>query len=252
MSGTVQSQGDRATDARTKRLSCLVCFRFTITIWTILFAAPIFAFAASEVTGRVVPIRASDQLAFDIPAQPLVGALEALSSVTGIETIYDSTIARGRWSTAVQGKFTAAYALRMMLIGTSLSARLISYDAFTVEFQKAPAPAQGATDHTPDTSEHRSYFGLIQAGLERAFCKDNQLRPGSYRVVLKFTIAANGQIRQPSVVGTTGSEDRDRMILQTLENVSLGSSPPADLQQPIMMVILPQSSGAALNCASIR
>jgi hypothetical protein len=244
----VQSQGDRATKVIKKCLFCLVCFRITITIWAALIIAPISVFAASE--GRVTPIRASGQLAFDIPAQPLLSALEAYSSVTGIETVYDSAVARGRRSTAVQGKFVAEDALRTMLIGTSLSARSISQDAFTVELQQAPA--QAATDQTPDTSEHRSYFGLIQAGLERAFCKDNQIRPGSYRVVLKFTIAANGQIRQPSVVGTTGSEDRDRMVLQTLENVSLGSSPPADLQQPIMMVILPQSSGAALNCASIR
>jgi hypothetical protein len=225
-------------------------FRITIILWAALIIAPISAFAASEEAGRVTPIRASGQLAFDIPAQPLVSALEAYSSVTGIETIYDSAVARGRRSRAVQGKFTAMDALRTMLLGTPLSARPISQDAFTIEVQQGPA--QAAMDQTPDKIDHRSYFGLIQAGLERAFCKDNQIRPGSYRVVLRFTIAANGQIRQPSVVGTTGSEDRDRMILRTLENVSLGSSPPADLQQPIMMVILPQSSGAALNCASIR
>jgi hypothetical protein len=246
----VQSHGHRATKDRPKYLPRLVCFRVTITIWAALVVAPISGFAATEAVASETPISESGQFAFNIPAQPLVSALEAYSSLTGIETLYDSAVARGRWSTAVQGKFTAMDALRTMLIGTSLSARAISQDAFTVEFQRDPA--QAATDQTPDRSEHRFYFGLIQSGLERAFCKDNQIRPGGYRVVLKFTIAANGQIRQPSVIGTTGSEDRDRMILRTLENVSVGSSPPADLQQPIMMVILPQSSGTVLNCVSIR
>jgi hypothetical protein len=244
----VQSHGHKATKNVTKYLRRRLCFRITITIWASLIVAPISGFAASEVV--VSGISASDQLAFDIPAQPLVSALESYSSMTGIETLYDSAAARGRRSTAVQGKFTAVDALRMMLVGTSLSARSIAQDAVTVEIQQTPTHA--AMDQTPDKNEHQLYFGLIQAGLERAFCKDSQLRPGGYRAVVKFTIAADGQIRQPSVVGTTGSEDRDRMILRTLENVSLGGSPPADLQQPIMMIILPQSSGTVLNCASIR
>jgi outer membrane biosynthesis protein TonB len=70
--------------------------------------------------------------------------------------------------------------------------------------------------------------------------------------VLKFTIDENGQVRQARVVGTTGNGERDRDILRTLGGISLASSPPADLPQPIMMVILPESSGASLNCVSLR
>jgi hypothetical protein len=135
----------------------------------------------------------------------------------------------------------------MMLAGTSLSARSIAPDAVTIE--PSPPPAQTVVGPQPDKSEHTLYFSLIQAGLERAFCKDDLIRPGGYRVVLKFTIAPNGQIREPVVVATTGNDDRDRMILRTLGGVTLESGPPAGLQQPIMMVILPQSSGAVLSCA---
>lgn len=248
MGGTVQSGGHKATKNRTKYLRRRLCF--WITIWASLIVIPISGFAASEVVASGTSISASGQFAFDIPAQPLVSALESYSSMTGVETLYDSAVAHGRLSTAVQGKFTAIDALRMMLVGTSLSARSIAQDAVTLELQQAPARV--AMDQAPDKNEHQLYFGLIQAGLERAFCKNSQLRPGGYRAVLKFTIATNGQIRQPSLVGTTGNEDRDRMILRTLENVSLGGSPPADLQQPIMMIILPQSSETVLSCTSVR
>jgi hypothetical protein len=41
----------------------------------------------------------------------------------------------------------------MMLIGTSLSARLISQDAVTIELQQSPVGA--AMEPAPDKSEHR-------------------------------------------------------------------------------------------------
>jgi hypothetical protein len=236
-------------DKKSSGISARVCLRVTIGIWVAL-VPPVCGFAASDTEAGGTSVSASRRFAFDIPDQPLASALEAYSSVTGIETLYDSAVARERRSAAVHGNFTAADALRMMLMGTSLSARLIAPDAVTIELSQRPA--QAAAGSSPDQNAHQIYFGLIQAGLERAFCKDSQVRPGGYRAVLKFRIAANGQIREPSVVGTTGDDERDRMILRTLDGLSLGNSPPAGLQQPIMMVILPQSSGTVLNCASIH
>jgi hypothetical protein len=187
---------------------------------------------------------------FDITAQPLASALEAYSGVTGIETLYDSAVARSVQSATVRGQFTAVDALRMLLKETSLSARSIAQDAVTVEPERNQA--QLGVDPTPDKSDHRLYYSLIQAGLERAFCDDSELQPGRYRAVLRFSIGADGRVRQPNLVGTTGSQDRDRLIVRALEHVSLGSSPPADLQQPIVVVVLPGSSGTALDCLSAR
>jgi hypothetical protein len=193
---------------------------------------------------------AQRQFAFDIPSQPLATALEAYSSVTGIETLYDSTVARDRRSAAVRGSVTAAEALRMLLTGTSLSARQIAQDAVTVEL--GSAQAESTADPGPDKSPHRLYYGLIQTSLERAFCADDRLRPGSYRAVLKFAISSNGLVRQPSLVGTTGSDDRDRRIARILDGVAIGRPPPADLAEPIMMVVLPQSSGHPPKCGVLR
>jgi hypothetical protein len=221
-----------------------------VGLWAVLVLAPAVGLVGSGAAAGEATASDSHQFFFDIAAQPLGTALEAYSSVTGFETLYDSAVARERRSTAVQGRFSAVDALRMMLIGTPLSARLISQDAVTIEQQQNPV--RTSVEPAPDRSEHRLYFGQIQAGLERAFCGDNQIRPGGYRVVLEFSIAANGQINQPSMVGTTGSEGRDRSILRTLSGMSLGGAPPADLRQPIMIVILPRSYGTVLDCESVQ
>jgi hypothetical protein len=210
-------------------------FRLAIA-FIALFATPSSNIATvyAEV-GTALP-SASRQFAFDIPAQPLATALEAYSSVTGMETLYDSTVARERRSAAVRGSFTAAHALRALLSGTSLTVRSIAHDAVTIE--RPPASVQPAAGPDPDNSTHGSYYSLVQAGLQRAFCK--------------FTITQIGVIHQPSLVGTTGNGDRDRMIARALDGMSIGRPPPADLQQPIMMVILPRSSGYLPKCASIQ
>jgi hypothetical protein len=249
LGGTVQPYGHKAAKDQSKLLPSAAVGR-AISLWVVLVLGPTFGLAASQVGAGEASISEQRQFVFDIAAQPLESALDAYSRVTGFETLYDTAVARERLSSTVQGTYTAVDALRMMLIGTSLSARLISQDAVTLELQQNPV--RTVMEPAPDQSVHRVYFSLIQAGLERAFCRDSQVRPGGYRAVLRFSIAANGQIRQPSVVGTTGSEDRDRMIVRTLGGVSLGSAPPADLQQPIMMVILPRSSGTVLDCASVQ
>ena len=205
---------------------------------------------ASAQGGAAVSVSEARKFTMDIPAQPLANALQAFSAVTGIETLYDSAVARERKSAPVVGTITAFEALRLLLVGTSLSARAIAQDAVTIELPQASADKVVAAP--PERSPHRLYFGVIQQSLERALCENEQLRPGRYRAVLKFTIAANGQIRQLSLIGTTGDEERDRMIARTLEGVPLRMPPPADLQQPIMIVVLPQSNGAAPNCHSIH
>lgn len=214
----------------------------------IVVGLSVIAAAGSDMSAAP-PTSAARQLVFDIPAQPLVSALEAYSNVTGIETLYDSMVARDRRSAAVKGTFTVSHALGILLSGSTLSARAIAPDAVTIEVPQTDAQIAGPT---VEKSTHRRYFGLVQAGLEQAFCNDPQLRPGDYRAVLRFMVAANGHIREPRVIGTTGSNFRDREIARTLESVVVGSPPPADLPQPIMMVILPQTSGTVLNCASLH
>jgi TonB family protein len=193
----------------------------------------------------------SHQFAFDIPAQPVVSALDAFSTATGLEVLYGSSIALGRRSTAVHGTLTGTEALRLLLAGTGLSGRSIGQNAVTIEaVSQNHVPPQA--EPPAGKSAHQRYYGLIQTALERQFCKNSEIRPGQYRAVLKFTVAPNGQIRQSSLVGSTGDRERDRAITRTLDTIAIEVKPPADLPQPIMMVILPQSSGNVLNCTGLQ
>ncbi len=230
--------------------------RTTIT-WLVYFAfvalmvglwALIVGSTASAAESERPSYSASREFVFDIPAQPLASALDAYSATTGLEILYGSDIASSRRSSAVRGAFTAAAALQQLLGGTNLSARAIAQNAVTVE-GGASAPAS-TFQPAPDSSPHRYFYGLIQTDVRRIFCQDDEIRPGHYRAVLKFMVAADGQIRQSTLLGTTGSEERDRAITRALDATSLEAPPPADLPQPIMMVILPQSSGKPANCPS--
>ncbi|MHC2461660.1 STN domain-containing protein [Bradyrhizobium embrapense] len=225
----------------------LTAVRACLVVFSAFLAAAGLDGSAADEGSTTTSVSASRKFAMNIPAQPLASALQAYSGVTGIETLYDSAIAHERRSTAVVGTFTAFEALQLLLEGTRLSARSIAQDAVTIE--QVQASAALAMAPPPEKSANRFYFGVIQAGLERALCDDEQVRPGRYRAVLKFSIATDGQIRHPSLVGTTGDERRDRIIARKLDGVSLGVPPPADLQQPIMIAILPQPSGAARTCA---
>lgn len=211
--------------------------------------APILASALGVASTSAHASQAT--VAFDIPAQPLADALDAYSAATELELLYDSAIVGQLRSTAVHGEFTPADALRLLLGDTALMARAIAEDAVTIE-----VPSQLRVNHhlepAPEKSAHHKYYALIQSVLARALCTDDQLRPGGYRAVLSFTIGGNGQIVGSRVVGTTGSDGLDRMIVHALNRMELGRPPPPGLQQPIMMIVLPQSSGMVLDCASIR
>lgn len=232
--------------------SCWCCAtdaQVFIALWSSLMLALVIGTATAVQAGSP-SIVSSRQYTFDIDAQPLGDALVAYSGVTGIETLYDSAVARGHGSAPVKGAFNAVDALRAMLVGTGLSARPIAQDAVTIELQPTPVRAAASPEH--DNNDRRGYYGVIQASIARAFCSSDLVQPGAYRAIVKFSVTAMGQIRQPSLIGTTGRDDRDRMILRTLDGMSMAVPPPADLQQPIMMVILPRSSGAALNCGAVH
>jgi iron complex outermembrane recepter protein len=66
---------------------------------------------------------AQDQRAFDIPAQPLGGALNAFGRQSGLQVTVDSSLAAGVQSQAVAGTMTSAEALDRLLAGTGIAGR---------------------------------------------------------------------------------------------------------------------------------
>ena len=85
---------------------------------------------------------------FNIPSQPLAGAISAFGRQSGLQVTVAADIADGLRSTAVQGQLSPGQALERMLAGTGLPYR-ISEDGTAVIGRTQPAstdlPGEGAT-----------------------------------------------------------------------------------------------------------
>ncbi|WP_071115731.1 TonB-dependent receptor [Chromobacterium sphagni] len=73
----------------------------------------------------VPPALAQSQIfAFQIAPQPLAGALNELARQSGMNLLFDAGLAQGRDSPALQGRYTVRDALRRLLAGSDLAARV--------------------------------------------------------------------------------------------------------------------------------
>lgn len=73
--------------------------------------------------GQTAPI-AQTQADYDIVAQDLAGALEAFSRASGLSVVTDPALISGKRSRETNGRFSAEAALRQLLAGTGLQARV--------------------------------------------------------------------------------------------------------------------------------
>ena len=97
-----------------------------------IFAYSALALAVCLGSGQVVAASgssaSSEQSArqhFDIPAQPLAGALNQFSRQSGWEVGYTADLARDKRSAAVRGELSPAEAILQLLAGTGLGLSLI-------------------------------------------------------------------------------------------------------------------------------
>jgi iron complex outermembrane receptor protein len=97
-------------------------------------------------TGFVVPAVAQNAPAsvartMSIPAGPLTTALNRLAAQTGMQVLFDASIARGKTTGGAHGELTANQALSAILSGTGLVARATGPNAITIV---SPSSAGGA------------------------------------------------------------------------------------------------------------
>jgi len=116
--------------------------------------------AAQPEAGERAAIRIAqaDRSSFDIPAQPLAGALIAFGQQSGLQVTVDSAILDGLASQPLAGLLTAQEALQRLLAGTGIVWRFS--DARTVALERPPG-ASGVLTLQPVTVEGR------QAGASR-------------------------------------------------------------------------------------
>ncbi|MFY3138398.1 STN domain-containing protein [Achromobacter xylosoxidans] len=186
--------------------------------------------------------RAADTalIPFDIAAQPLDAALAAYTQATGMAVLVTSRVTAGRQGAAVRGRLAPREALRRLLAGTGLQARYTSASAFTLVEATAPAAAARAPADGAATGAVTRYAGVLQNTVTRALCQWTGAQFGRYRASLQLWIGRNGVVRQARVLAGTGDARRDEALTAVLSGLIMDTPPPADLPQPVTLVLAPR------------
>jgi hypothetical protein len=230
--------------------------KFPPAAYLALLAVGVLAAHAEGV--RVV--RPGEPIKFDIPAQPLAGALQLYGQTTGIQVLYESNSAVRRTSSAVQGKFAADAALNLLLTGTDLKVRYIRPDVITLALPNAddaavtsssagaPAPMDLYMEtlrvhgsHDDDGARLQDFSRSVQMDIQNALQKNAKTRDGSYRAVLDLWIDPTSTIERTELYRSTGDRDRDAAVATTLRGVVISRPAPANTPQPVRVVIVVRS-----------
>jgi hypothetical protein len=198
-----------------------------------------------------------ERASFDIPQQPLMGALRAYSETTGQAVLVDDALAARLYSPGVRGNFTRSEALRKLLEGTGVTARYASANAFTlIPMDKANLVPRSELVFREDVErasanamavEVERYASGIQAAIEEVLCRSKLTRPGGYRLAMQLWIDASGAVEQTRLLGSTGVQSRDNEIVASIQRLILGMPPPS-MPQPVTILLLPKASDKAFQC----
>lgn len=210
-----------------------------VRLVALAFVVALPSFAEGQSTGQEAEIQ------FDIPAQPLDVALEAYMRAAGLQVLYKSALATGRFSTGVEGRFTPSQALARLLAGTNLAARYTIEGAFTV----FPAPnAHSDASSAEQIAGYDIYLGNVQNRVIAALCRNVATRPGTYRAAVQFSIGQAGVIDDISLLDSTGDQARDQDIVGALRRLPIGQVPPPSMPQPVTMLVMPRAPGLPDEC----
>ncbi len=91
---------------------------------------------------------------FDIPAQPLAGALTAFAKQSGIQLLFNPEDTKGHLSPAIQGDVETQYALEKLLSGSNLTIRKSGENSYVIQRQ---AKTQVLPELTIAADRERSY-----------------------------------------------------------------------------------------------
>jgi hypothetical protein len=228
--------------------------KFLVVVYAALLTVSIYAAQAED---RQV-VKADELIAFNIPRQPLAGALQAYGQATGIQVLYESNSAVGRTSVAVEGKLSADAALNLLLTETDLKVRYIRPDAITLALPSAQGinyapPAAPMTSSSlslgtlrvrrtsDDTAGLQDFSQRLQMDVQNALRKNPRTRDGSYRAVLDLWIDSARTIERTELLRSTGDRDRDAAIAAALRGVTVSRSTPANASQPVRIAIVVNS-----------
>ena len=193
---------------------------------------------------------------FDIPGQSLPDALRLYGEITGVAVLIDARLLGELRSAPLSGRYGWREALQRILGDTGLAPHFVGNGAFTLVPSSSVDKGllQEAADLPSRTMlsepDRRRGARVIQRSLEQVLCGHPLTRPGGYRASLRFWLDAPEQrIRAPELLESTGNPERDSAILLRLRGLSLPGLP-ADIPQPITLLLLAESPGATPPCRS--
>jgi hypothetical protein len=222
--------------------------------------APLSAILLTILLGVVTPVAAQDTrsseawINFDIPAQPLGGALSGYASATHIQLFVDASLTSGRRSAALHGVFTAEAGLFGLIAGTGLTALPIGDEGFTLiplqEMQAGKGGEELQSDTRLSALEFVDYSARLQRDLTAALCRREDTRPGSYRTLVRLWLGSSGSVTRADVLTSTGDRARDETLLNALRSSVAGEAPPRGLPQPITLLLTPGAKPSEDYCPS--
>ena len=177
---------------------------------------------------------------FDVAAQPLDQALAAFSVSTGLQMLYDSSLAAGRQSSPVSGEMRPRDALALMLTGTGLTARFTSAGAVViyagstsaVTLNPITATAAPVIGRSRANAEARAYAETVQQQTIEALRQDAQLSGDDYALSVRLWVADDGAAHRVEVLKGSGEPGRDADFLTFASRLRF-PIPPPDLPQPM-------------------
>lgn len=191
---------------------------------------------------------------FDIDEQALATALRTFSEVAGVAVLFDDDLVAGRQTQGIHGVVAPRDALRILLVGTGLTARFSSMNAFTVTASTevvpdvAPALAEATTDTEQKSLDART-AAVVQGAIERALCAQAATRPGTFRLAMQLWIDPAGNVADIAALAPSDDPHRDDRVLAALRSVRV----PADIHRFSPVTILLTPSGAGVDpCRGTR
>jgi hypothetical protein len=186
---------------------------------------------------------------FDIPSQPLANALATFGASTGFEVIVDGRRAHDLVSSRVVGELEPGEALRMLLVGTGLTVR--DYGPGNVRLMAVPAAIVGG-EFSPATSPHASYFAALQEMILQTICRIDAGALDTRQRAMMLWLAPSGAITRVKLLDTLEENGHDAALGAALERDNVGAPTPADLKQPITLVVRSRPAQGNRNCSGSR
>ncbi|MCK0197174.1 TonB-dependent siderophore receptor [Ancylobacter sp. 6x-1] len=125
--------------------------RFTGGVALRVLAAALVPAAAGLLPVAPAAAQSAQQVAFNIPAQDLNGAVLAFGQASGVSVFSDASKLRGRRSSPVVGTMTAQEGLGRLLAGTGLSYRFTGANRATIVDSSSAATGGAGQGETLDT-----------------------------------------------------------------------------------------------------